>query len=174
MGVSGTAISVIGARWKMNAFGMRKDTVTQKLYRVLPNGSEIVLWLYFFPGYLRYKIYPTRLEEGKESLANMPVSRTFYFDKLIDSQKNNIEQFVSMGAGYDTRSYGDLQRNSIKFYELDQSNTQKLKIESLKKANIDFSHVTFVEVNFFAEKWYKKLENAGYDPGKKTIFYGKV
>jgi methyltransferase (TIGR00027 family) len=170
LGVSSTAISAIGARWKMNAYGMRKDPVTEKIYRVLPNGSEIGLWLLLFPSYLRYKIHPTKQEEGKESLINMPVSRTFYFDKLIDTKKNNVEQFVSMGAGYDTRSYGDLKRNNIRFFELDQSNIQKLKIESLKKANIDISNVTFVEVNFSTEKWYEKLENAGYDPSKKTIF----
>ncbi len=137
LGVSSTAISAIGARWKMNAYGMRKDPVTAKLYRTLPNGSEIGLCLLLFPSYLRYKICPVKQERGMESLINMPVSRTFYFDKLIDRQKNNVEQFVSMGAGYDTRSYGDLKKNNLKFFELDQLNTQKLKLECLKKANID-------------------------------------
>jgi methyltransferase (TIGR00027 family) len=170
LGVSSTAVSVIGARWQMNAYGIRKDPETQKLCRALPNCSETGLWLSSFPSYLRYKIYPAKPEEGKEGLMNMPVSRTLYFDKLIDKHKNTVEQYVSMGAGYDTRGYGDLKRSNLKFFELDQLNTQKLKIESLKKTNIDFSHVTFADVDFSIEKWYEKLENAGYDPGKKTIF----
>lgn len=170
LGVSSMAISVIAARWKMNTYGMRKDPITKKIYRVLPNGSEICLWLLLFPDYLRFKIHPTKDEEGKESLVNIPISRTFYFDKLIDKQKNYVEQFVSMGAGFDSRSYGDLKRNNLKFFELDQLNIQKLKKESLKKANIDFSHVTYVDVNFSTEKWYEKLENSSYDPSKRTIF----
>jgi methyltransferase (TIGR00027 family) len=40
----------------------------------------------------------------------------------------------------------------------------------LKKAGIDASHVTFIEVDFTTEKWYEKLEKAGYDPSKKSIF----
>ncbi|MGV8138514.1 MAG: class I SAM-dependent methyltransferase [Mangrovibacterium sp.] len=170
LGVSSTAVSAIAARWKMNAYGMRKDPATEKLYRVLPNGSEIGLWLLLFPDYLRYKIHPAKEEAGKESLLNVSVSRTFFFDKLIDKQIDKVEQFVSMGAGYDNRSYGDLKRNDLKFFELDQLNTQTLKIESLKKAKIDFSHVTFIDVDFATENWYAKLENKGYDPNKKTIF----
>ncbi|HEX3044725.1 MAG TPA: class I SAM-dependent methyltransferase [Bacillota bacterium] len=65
---------------------------------------------------------------------------------------------------------GDLKRNNLKFFELDQEKTQKLKIECLKKAGIDASQVTFVEVDFSTQKWYEKLAQAGYDPGKKTLF----
>ncbi len=170
LGVSGTAISAIGGRWLMNAYGMRKDPTTAKLYRALPNGSEIGLWLILFPSYLRYKIHPSLEEVGKESISSVAVTRTIYFDKLINKSKDKVEQFVIMGAGYDTRCYGDLKRNNLKFFELDQTRTQKLKIECLKKAGIDATHVTFVDVDFSTEKWYEKLENVSYNPNKKSIF----
>ncbi len=170
LGVSGTAISAIAARWQMNAYGMRKDPAAAKLYRSLPNGSEIGLWLVLFPGFLRYKIYPELEEEGKESIINVPIARTFYFDKLINKIKDKAEQFIIMGAGYDTRSYGDLKNNKLRFFETDQERTQKLKIGCLQKAGIDASHVTFVVVDFSTDKWYEKLEKAGYDPRKKSIF----
>lgn len=170
LGVSATAISVIAARWRMHVFGMRNDVATKKLYAVLPNGSELGLWLVLFPTYLRYKIYPAKQEPGTEGMNDVPVVRTFYFDKLIDKEKGKVEQFVTMGAGYDTRSYGDLRKSHLQFFELDQLNTQKLKIESLQKAGIDFSHVKFADVNFETEKWYKKLEKAGYNPNLRTIF----
>lgn len=170
LGVSGTAISAIGQRWLMHIYGMRKDPATAKLYRALPNGSEIGLWLLLFPGFLQYKIHPSFAEEGKEILMNAVQARTFHIDKLINESKDKVEQFVVMGAGYDTRCYGDLKRNNLKFFELDQEKTQKLKIECLKKAGIDASHVTFVEMDFSTEKWYEKLAKAGYDPGKKTLF----
>ena len=56
LGVSSTAISVIGARWLMDVFDIRKDTASVKLYRVLPNGYVFGMWVLFFPAYLRYKI----------------------------------------------------------------------------------------------------------------------
>lgn len=171
LGVSSTAISAMGQRWIMNAYGMRKDPATAKLYRALPNGSEIGVWLLLFPSFLRYKIHPSLAPEGKESIMNAIIARTFHIDKLINKSKDKVEQFVIMGAGYDTRCYGDLKRNKLKFFELDQEMTQKLKMECLKKAGIDASHVTFVAVDFSTEKWYEKLAKAGFDPGKKSHFF---
>src|SRR5271157_421736 len=55
LGVSGTAVSVISARWLMDVFGLRRDTASVKLYRVLPNTYEFGSWVFFFPAYLRYK-----------------------------------------------------------------------------------------------------------------------
>ena len=170
LGVSGTAISAIAQRWLMNFYGMRKDPATAKLYRALPNASEIGLWLVLFPGFLQYKIHPAFPEKGKESLTNAVQARTFHIDKLIKESKDKVEQFVVMGAGYDTRCYGDLKQNNLKFFELDQEKTQKLKLKCLKKAGIDASHVTFVDVDFSTEKWYEKLEKAGFNPGKKSLF----
>jgi methyltransferase (TIGR00027 family) len=144
------------------------------LYAALPNVSIVGFWLYFFPTYIRYRIYPAKLTAGKETLTaqvnSIAASRSVYFDWIIEKNKNNVEQFVVMGAGYDTRSYRDLKRSDLKFFELEQPNTQKIKIESLKKADIDSSRVTFVEVDFSTEKWYEKLEKSGYDPAKKTLF----
>jgi methyltransferase (TIGR00027 family) len=176
IGVSATAIDPIAARWIMDVFGMRKDPASVKLYRVLPNGSVPGLWLLLFPSYVRYKIsgknkgYASIKEQGKEGIANVAIARTIYFDRFIHKSKDKAGQFVVMGAGYDTRCYGDLKNGKLTFFELDQPNTQKLKIEYLKKAGIYTSHVHFVEVDFFHEIWYEKLEKAGYDPAKKTIF----
>lgn len=173
LGISATALSAIGGRVGASILGTRKDKNAEKLYASLPNASIAGFWLYFFPTYVRYKIYPAQMEEGKETLTSLvnsiPASRSVYFDRIIEKQKNNVEQFVVMGAGYDTRCFGDL-KNNFKCFELDQLNTQKLKIESLKKANIDSSHVTFIDVDFTTEKWYEKLERSSYNPTKKTLF----
>jgi methyltransferase (TIGR00027 family) len=170
LGVSGMAISPIAARWVLNFYGIRKDLSAAKLYRSLPNSSEIGLWMISFPSYLRYKINPELEEYGKESIVNVAIVRTLHFDKLIKNSKNKVEQFIVMGAGYDTRCYGDLKNNNLRFFELDQGKTQALKKECLKKAGIDASHVTFIDVDFTTERWYEKLEKAGYDPRKKSLF----
>lgn len=176
LGVSSTAISVIGSRWLMDKFDIRKDEATVRLYRVLPNGYGFGLWLLFFPSYLRYKIsgktrgFASVKEEGTEGAENVGITRTVHFDNFINQSIDKIDQFVIMGAGFDTRCYGELKGNSIKFFELDQPGTQKLKKACLKKAGIDTAHVAFVEVDFSTDKWYEKLEEAGYDSGKTTIF----
>lgn len=176
LGVSSTAISVIGNRWYMHVFGIRKDAASIQLYHFLPNGSEFGLWTVYFPSYIRYKIsgknrgFSALKEEGMESVGSLGITRTVHFDRLIQQSKDKAEQFVIMGAGFDTKCYGELKASALKFFELDQPGTQKMKVECLKKAGIDVSHVTFVGVDFTAEHWYEKLEDAGYDPGKKTIF----
>lgn len=169
LGVSCTAISAIGARWIMDAYGMRKDINTRKLFRTLPNGNAPGLWMLLFPSFIRYKIYPVPAEEGKENISNLAIARTTHMDNIINKTKDTAEQFIIMGAGYDTRCYSD-QLNNLKCFELDKANTQKLKMACLKKAGINASSVTFVEVDFTNESWYEKLKASGYDPGKKSIF----
>lgn len=176
LGVSASANEVINGRWTMDVFGLRKDTASVKLNGVLPNSSVLGMWMILFPSYLRYKIsgknkgYPSISKLGEEGVSNIVMNRTIYFDNIINKSKDKVEQFVIMGAGFDTRCYGDLKNSNLKFFELDQAKTQKLKKEYLKKAGIDTSHVNYVEVDFSTEHWYEKLEKAGYDSSKKSIF----
>ncbi len=41
---------------------------------------------------------------------NVVSSRTIYFDHLISKSRDKAEQFVIMGAGFDTRCYGKLKK----------------------------------------------------------------
>jgi len=56
------------------------------------------------------------------------MNRTIYFDNIINKSKDKVEKFVVMGAGFDTRCYGDLKNSNLKFFELDQAKTQKLNV----------------------------------------------
>lgn len=174
--VSQTAVEVLNNRWIMHIFDLRKDTATAKLIQVLPNTSAVGLWLFLFPLYLRYKIsskhaiFPTLAKPREEGIAQIVFNRTIYFDNIIKQAKDEVEQFVVMGAGFDTRCYGDLKHRALHFFELDQAKTQQFKRKLLEKAAIDASHVRFVEVDFSTEHWYKKLEESGYDPTKKSLF----
>ena len=55
------------------------------------------------------------------------------FDHLISKSIDKTEQFIVMGAGFDTRCYGELKDSILKLFELDQPATQKMKVECLKK-----------------------------------------
>ena len=176
LGVSQTGIEVLNGRWTMHVFDVRKDLATAQLAGAMPNTSTFGLWLFLFPLWVKYKMsgtyfgYPRVPEEGTEAIADIVVARTLYFDRIIDRVVDDMEQFVVLGAGYDTRAYGLLKKEGLACFELDQSTTQKLKIASLETAGIDASHVTFVEVDFSKESAFEKLRASGYDPEKKTLF----
>jgi methyltransferase (TIGR00027 family) len=176
IGISQTAIEILNGRWTMHIFGLRDDHAAAKLAPALPNTSTFGLWLALFPLYVHSRIsgstkwYPVIAEVGEEGIANLVTNRTGYFDSIIDSAKDNAEQFVLMGAGLDTRAYNDLQNSGLKIFELDQATTQQLKRQYLQKVGIDTAHVTFVETDFSQEDWFSALTAAGYDASKRTIF----
>lgn len=160
----------------MHVFGIRKDRATAQLASVLPNNSTFGLWLFLFPLWVKYKMsgkqfgYPRVPEEGAEGLADLIVARTLYFDRIIERVVGDMEQFVLLGAGFDTRAYGMVKRQGLAFFEVDQATTQALKIEGLRTAGIDTSHVRFVQVDFRTESIFQKLGASGYDASKKTPF----
>ena len=176
LGVSSTAIEVLNGRWTMHVFGMRSDPDTAWLASVLPNTSILGLWLVLLPLWVKYRIcgtlfgYPRAPEAGNEVLADLVIARTLCFDRLISRVAGEVEQFVVLGAGYDTRAYGELKETALAVFEVDQTETQVYKIASLHDAGIDTSHVTFVQVDFRQDKLFEKLLASGYDPTKKTLF----
>lgn len=176
LGVSQTGIEILNGRWTMDVFDIRKDEATVKLANAIPNTSTFGLWLFLFPFWVKYKLsgtyflYPRVPAEGDESITDLVAARTLYFDAIIERVVNDVEQFVLLGAGYDTRAYGALRDRGLEFFEVDQNPTQALKIETLEAAGIDASHVTFVEVDFSKDDLFGKLAANGYDSSKKTLF----
>jgi len=176
MGISQTAIEVINGRWTMHVFGLRNDVATADLAAKLPNTSIFGLWLVIFPLWVKYKIsgerflYPRIPHSGAENLSDLLVARTLYFDRIIESAIGTIDQFVLMGAGYDTRAYRGVNPQQMTFFELDQPDVQAHKLEALANANISCDHVHFVSVDFTRDNVFEKLAEAGYDPDKKTLF----
>jgi methyltransferase (TIGR00027 family) len=176
LGISQTAIEVLNGRWTMHVFGLRNDEACAKLARALPNTSVMGLWLALFPLWLKFKIsgkpflYPRVPEAGTETIADLMVARTPYFDRVIERVIGEVEQFVVMGAGYDTRAYGGLARDTVTFFELDQPQVQQHKRNALNDAKIPCEHVHFVAVDFSKESPFDRLVEAGYDPAKKTLF----
>ncbi len=147
-----------------------------RLAATLPNTSPVGIWLVLFPLWVQYKLtgeyvlYPRVPGDGNEDMRDIVVARTIYIDRILERVLPEAEQFVLLGAGYDTRAYGELASAGLRCFELDQPSTQRLKIDGLRRAGIDTSHVTFVPVDFSHEDAFDKLRAAGYDPGKRSIF----
>lgn len=176
LGVSQTMVEVLNARWTMHVFDMREDVASARLADSIPNTSPFGLWLVLFPLWVKYKMsgayfgYPKVPDEGRENLINFMVARTLYIDRIIRRVLGDMDQFVLLGAGYDTRAYGEFKRDGTAVFELDQTHNQELKVTSLGNAGIDAAHVTFVPVDFSRDDIFEKLQAAGYDTAKKTIF----
>lgn len=176
LGVSQTGIEVLNGRWTMHVFGIREDQPTARLAAALPNTSRFGLWLCLFPLWVRYKLsgsylgYPRIPLEGAESVADIVVARTLYFDRIIGRVLSEMDQFVLLGAGYDTRAYGDFKRDGLTVFELDQQKTQELKVTALSGSGIDMDHVTFLPVDFTKEDTFERLREVGFEQGKRTLF----
>ena len=176
LGVSQTMVEVLNARWTMHVFDMREDVASARLADSIPNTSPFGLWLVLFPLWAKYKMsgayfgYPKVPDEGRENLINFMVARTLYIDRIIRRVLGDMDQFVLLGAGYDTRAYGEFKRDGTAVFELDQTHNQELKVTSLGNAGIDAAHVTFVPVDFSRDDIFEKLQTAGYDTAKKTTF----
>jgi len=176
LALSLTAIEVVNGRWTMHVFGLRKDEATAKLAKVLPNTSLTGLWACLFPLWVkakisgRHSIYPRVPEPGSETLADLITARTLYIDRIIERGIESAEQFVVLGAGYDTRAYGELQKQGISFFELDQPAVQNHKIACLDAAGINRDHVSYVSVEFGKDSIVDKLIESGFNTAKQTVF----
>jgi hypothetical protein len=125
LGLSRTTIGVINGRWSMHIFGMHENEATASLAAALPDMSLFGLWLSLFLLWVKYKIsgrvalYPRVPELGSEAMVDLIVARTLYFDRAIERAMDQVGQLVAMGASYDMRAYGKLQRKNVLFFELD-------------------------------------------------------
>ena len=174
LGVSQTMVEVLNARWTMHIFNIREDIASAQLADSVPNTSPFGLWLVLFPLWVKYKMsgayfgYPKVPDEGRENYITFMIARTLYIDRIIRRVLGDMDQFVLLGAGYDTRAYGEFKRDGTAVFELDQTHNQELKVTSLGNASIDDAHVTFVPVDFSRDDIFEKLQATGYDTAKKT------
>ena len=152
LGVSQTGIDVMSGRWTMHEFGMREDEATVRMASVLPNYSPLGMWMVLFPLWVYSRIagensiYPRQVAPGQEDIRDLVTARTRYFDAIIDRRMPEVEQFVVMGAGYDTRCYGGLRAGPQRFFEADAEVTQQVKTAALADAGLETTGVTFVTV----------------------------
>lgn len=176
LGVSQTAVEIINGRWTMHVFGLRHDDATAALMSALPNTSKLGLWLVLWPLWVQARIagqallYPRIPAAGDESIADMVAARTMHFDSVIDRAIESVDQFVLLGAGYDTRAYGNFAASGVTVFEVDQPAVQEHKRLMIEAAGIRCDHVHFVPVDFRVDDLFSKLAASGFDASRKTLF----
>ena len=99
------------------------------------------------------------------------ISRTRYIDDLIEkSTFANIEQYVILGAGYDSRAHRLKLPSKLKIFEVDQSEVQELKRLRLPSNIPNRENITYVDIDFNHKSLKEELINVGFDQNKSTIF----
>ena len=99
------------------------------------------------------------------------VSRTRFIDDLIKkSAASGAEQYVLLGAGYDSRAHRLELPSSLRIFEVDQPEVQARKRSKLPKELPNSENVTYVTVDFTHQSLTKQLMDAGFDQSKSTVF----
>ena len=173
-GISMTALAPLYMRYMRHKLGTKLDEPGVRLMMALPNVSHLGIRLFagptilaghltgYVPGVYRYPY------AGRPSVPYESSARTAFFDAALAHHLGDIEQFVLLGAGWDTRAYRMPQ--AIHCFEVDTPKTQQTKREMLKKVGLDTTRVTFVPADFLKENCLEKLVHAGFDPCKPSFF----
>ena len=99
------------------------------------------------------------------------ISRTRYLDDLIKkSTSGGVEQYVILGAGYDSRAYRLELPSSLRIFEVDQSEVLDRKLSKLPKELLNSENVNYVNVDFSYQSLTEQLIAKGFDQNKSTIF----
>ena len=101
------------------------------------------------------------------------IARTAFFDQIVkQALKENIEQIVLLGAGYDSRPYRFEEFiQDTRIFELDTKPTQQRKKDCLQRAQVPISEqISWAPVNFETDNLRDKLMEAGYGREKRTLF----
>ena len=100
-------------------------------------------------------------------------ARTHIFDAFFtEALAGDFEQIVLLGAGYDSRSVRfERDLGPVQIFEVDAPKTQERKKDCLTRAGCSLAEgVRYVPLNFNTGSLASALEDAGFDPGKKTFF----
>jgi len=176
LGISATALSPMSMRWLQHQLRLRRDEACAQLIKVLPNHCYTGLYAAAFPVLLGHRLtgfVPKMLRypyEGIPPIGHSTAVRATFVDAAIERYLPGLDQFVELGAGYDTRTVQLQHNRQIRCFEVDLPKTQQTKRELLHECGVDTSGVNFVSANFLTDDWLDDLAKAGFDPRKPTFF----
>ena len=99
------------------------------------------------------------------------ISRTRFIDDLIEKSTSiDIEQYVILGAGYDSRAHRLKLPSKLKIFEVDQHEVQERKRSRLPDNTTNKANVIYISIDFNQQSLKEQLLNAGFDQNKSTIY----
>ena len=176
LGVSFSAGQALQYRWFMHYLGTRPDPFSVEFTKKFPCESHFALWTIMGGLILSQRLFGfrTKLSEVAEpevaDLAAIAGTRVVTFDRIMEKYIDNMEQIVILGSGFDLISLHFTNAKKGRVFELDQTNTLNVKLETLEKACLAHDWITYIPVNYENESWVNKLSEAGFVKSKKTLF----
>ena len=174
--VSLSAQGPLSARTTMHLLGLRRDEPAYRLLMALPSTPRPAVLLASAPMVLAHRLtgytpaafsYPFQGDVPPQLEAS---ARVTFIDRAVERYLATIDQFVSLGAGFDTRAFRLPSGKKIRCFEVDTPPTLGAKQELLRKAGIDGSAIAFVPANFETDDWLARLVQAGFDAGRPAVF----
>jgi len=99
------------------------------------------------------------------------ISRTRFIDDLVEKNASiGMEQYVILGAGYDSRAHRLKLPKNLKIFEVDQPEVQEKKLLNLPKDIPNKQNVTYVSIDFNNQSLKDQLLKAGFNSKKSTIY----
>ena len=173
-GVSFTAAAVIEPRWLLHQLGVRSDPRTVAMLRHMPAEAELGRWMMFGPTLLAHRLtgfVPPGLGPRAHGPASLWTRRIHAFDRIFAEAVPRVEQVVVLGGGFDLRILELTEGEPVRAFDVDQKETQALKLEVMGKAGIAHDHVTYLPVDFRREAWVDTLRQGGFDPSRPTYWH---
>lgn len=100
------------------------------------------------------------------------IARTKFIDNIFENIDDNIEQVLIFGAGFDSRAIRFKNKlASTKIFELDVPVTQQIKMDRIKRKNIEIpENLKFISIDFNKESLSKKLDEIDFERNKCCLF----
>lgn len=119
-------------------------------------GHRLNVWLaqWLIPGFHEHLIARTRLVD----------------DFVERSAVDGVEQYVILGAGYDSRAHRLRLPSSLRVFEVDQQEVQARKRAKLRNEFPNLKAVTYVAIDFTHQSIADQLIKSGFDQSKSTVF----
>jgi methyltransferase (TIGR00027 family) len=134
--------------------------------RLLPNFFRVLVHIPLFRTLYKHLFAPGGIYE-------YVIARTKYIDSVFkQALAEQFDQILLFGAGFDTRALRfQTAAQQTRVFELDVPLTQQAKLQQYMKRDLSIpSNVVFIGINFDKESLPDKLDKAGFDKGRKSLF----
>ena len=137
--------------------------------RMLPAGAILFVRLARLPWLRDFLI--SLSEKNDPGIWAGLLCRKRYIDEKVEASRNAIDALVSLGAGFDTRSFRLRALAGLPIWEIDQRENVAVKEKRLRKALGTIpANVKLVAVNFDCDDLSGVLVSLGYSPSDRTFF----
>lgn len=126
------------------------------------SGSDFLTWL----------VLDVQLKVIKPIIIAIFVRARFCEDLVQEAIESGIDQYVILGAGYDSFGMRRTDLNTrVTVFEVDQLATQTVKLQRMEHRGISNpTNVRYVAVDFNKDDMFERLIESGYDKSKPTVF----